>query len=107
MSSGGEIDRLPCTAPSPIEPGPQIVEHDNRLERAMQTAFTVERVELIYYYEPAYASTSPSPSTVYRLPSTLLQPVWRFSGVSGDGLTRFTAYVQAVREDYVADEVSE
>lgn len=107
MSSGGEIDRLPCAAPSPIEPGSQIVERDNRLERTMQTAFTVERVELIYYYEPAYASTSPSPSTVYRLPSTLLQPVWRFSGVSGDGLTRFTAYVQAVREDYVADEVSE
>ncbi len=107
MSSGGEIDRLPCAAPSPLEPGPQIVERDTRLERAMQNVFTVDRVELVYYYEPTYASTSPSRSTVYRLPSTLIQPVWRFSGVSGDGLTRFTAYVQAVREDYVADGVTE
>lgn len=112
MSSGGEIDRLPCAAPTPIEPGPQIVERNDYLERAMQTAFTVDRVELVYYYEPTYASPSPSRSTVarnfaHRLPSTLLQPVWRFSGVSGDGLTRFTAYVQAVREDYVADEVTE
>jgi len=37
----------------------------------------------------------------------LVQPVWRFSGVSGDGLTHFTAYVQAVREDYVVDALSE
>ncbi|MEJ5310431.1 MAG: hypothetical protein WHX52_11710 [Anaerolineae bacterium] len=107
MSSGGEIDRLPCAAPTPLKPGPEVVERDNHLERTLQAAFTVDRVELTYYYEPTYASTSPSRSTVYRLPSTLIQPVWRFSGVSGDGLTRFTAYVQAVREDYIADEVTE
>ncbi|MGC9394521.1 MAG: hypothetical protein ACP5J4_06660 [Anaerolineae bacterium] len=107
MSSGGEIDRLPCAAPSPLEPGPQIVERDNRLERAMQTAFTVHSAELVYYYEYQYIPAGNPPSTVYRLPSTLVQPVWRFSGVSGDGLTYFTAYVQAVREDYVADAASE
>lgn len=100
LNSGPEEKGLECAVPTPLDPGPEIVERNDDLERAMQTAFTVDRVELVYYYEPTYASSSP-------FPSTLVQPVWRFSGVSGDGLTRFTAYVQAVREDYVADAVTE
>ncbi len=101
MGSGSEIDKLACTPPEARESGPAVVNRDAFIGRDMDHAFTVDRAELAHYYE---TTTDASASTVYRLPSTvLLQPVWVFSGVSGDGLTRFTAYVQAAREDYVAD----
>lgn len=102
MNSGGRIGRLPCAAPEPLEPGPEVVNRDDFIERELNNAFTVDRAELAYYYETTTTDVSPSP--VARHPSpVLLQPVWVFSGVSGDGLTRFTAYVQAARADYVAD----
>lgn len=100
MTYGGDIDRLPCAAPALLESGPEFVNLDDRPGRAMQIAFTVDRVELAYYYESQYFA---SPTAADSPSAVLVQPVWIFSGVSGDGLTRFTAYVQAAREKYIAD----
>lgn len=100
-TNGSDIDRLPCDAPRPIDPGPVIVDRTGRSGGDIaRNAFTVDRAELAYYYEP---SPLPPPNSIYRLPSAAIaQPVWIFSGLSGDGATRFTAYVQAARETYVA-----
>ncbi len=96
---GSDISKLPCDAPRPIAPGPEVLDRTGRDSQVRRNAFTVDRAELAYYYE--YAPLPPL-STVYRLPSTVAQPVWVFSGLSGDGATRFTAYVQAARATYIA-----
>ncbi len=90
---GSDISQLPCDAPRPIAPGPEVQDRTGRDNQVRRNAFTVDRAELAYYYEYA-----PLPL----LSSTVAQPVWIFSGLSGDGATRFTAYVQAARETYIA-----
>ena len=105
MQGGSATSSEPCQPPRLLEPGPRI-EHvsPHSAPLAMVSAFTVDRVELAYYYAQQFSSVSPyaaaaSPS----VEPVLVQPVWIFSGHSGDGAATFTAYVQAVRERYVAD----
>lgn len=91
----------------PVETGPQVVDEAAMRPGVLQGAFTVERVELAYYYEPQPAQVvysregvplnAPSPT------KAIVQPVWVFYGRSPDGAIRFTAYVQAVAERYIED----
>ncbi len=100
---GSSVATMPCSPPKLLEPEPQIVDVSQRpAVVAMQNAFTVDRVELAYYYAPQFSSSSPD-KPPQPLEAVLVQPVWIFSGHSHDGATTFTAYVQAVRERYVAD----
>lgn len=58
---------------------------------ASQDAIAIDRVELAYYYHDGPLHDAP-----------IIQPVWVFEGRAADG-SQFTAYVQAVREEYLED----
>ncbi len=73
----------------PVDTGPQVVDEAALLPAALQGTFIIDRVELAYYCEPQPAQL------IYA------QPVWVFYGHSPDGATHFTAYVQAVAEEYI------
>lgn len=69
----------------------------------LEGAFVVDRVELVYYYEPPAPSTvSPDGAPVWDQPvEQILQPVWVFHGHNADNTISFVAYVQAVADDYL------
>jgi hypothetical protein len=75
----------------------------------VQGAFVVDRVELAYYYEPQPPAPMVSPDEAPTWPQPaeqILQPVWVFYGHNADDTTRFVAYVQAVIEEHVENEIA-
>ena len=85
------------------ELGPPVVDEAGRA-RGVQGALVVDRVELAYYYEfrsPSVVVSVDEPLAMLGPVETIVQPVWVFHGRSSDGAIRFTAYVQAVVEEYL------
>jgi len=75
----------------------------------LQGAFVVDRVELAYYDEPQSPSpvVSPDRAPTWTHPTEqTIQPVWVFYGHNADDTTRFTAYIQAVTDEYVENAIA-
>jgi len=106
MRSGSDVKAAASADEIPLDI-PQIVDESRVPSRPgeLQGAFVVDRVELAYYYEPqpgyVVRSTDGPPPTRQPPVTTIVQPVWVFYGHNADGTVRFTAYVQAAREEYL------
>ena len=75
----------------------------------LRGAFVVDRVELAYYDEPLSPSpmVSPDRAPTWTHPTEqTIQPVWVFYGHNADDTTRFTAYIQAVTDEYVENAIA-
>lgn len=87
---------------------PHVINETERQTNELHSAFVVDRVELSYYYDPqpgyVVRSGDSPPPTPEPPTETIVQPVWVFHGRNADGSVRFTAYVQAAREELVRDE---
>ena len=91
-----------------VDVGPNVINEAERRMGELHGAFVVDRVELSYYYEPqpgyVVRSEDGPPPTPEPPTETIVQPVWVFHGRNADGSVRFTAYVQAAKEQLVRDE---
>lgn len=70
----------------------------------LEGQFVVDRVELVYYYEPTapYPATAPDGTALTPKPvEQTVQPVWVFHGHDAGDTVRFTAYVQAAADELI------
>lgn len=83
---------------------PQIIPyHYYRDPMTMAENMVLERMELVYYYEPVYDHTAVSPNTNVATTPPLAdkqtaRPVWLLHGRSPDGSVRYKIYIPATAE---------
>ncbi|MBX3054843.1 MAG: hypothetical protein KF770_00070 [Anaerolineae bacterium] len=85
----------------PLESKAQVIPYspfNNPVATAQE--MVLERMELVYYYEPAYDHTAVSANTPFAGPPPLTgvqtaRPVWLIHGRSPDGATTFKIYIPA------------
>ncbi len=85
----------------PLATKPQIIPY-SRFQDPLTMAenMVLERMELVYYYEPVYANTAVSPNSSIATSPPLAdeqtaRPVWVLHGRSPDGMVRYKIYIEA------------
>jgi hypothetical protein len=84
--------------PAVVEPG--VVEEPPVFQPHVYSQFTVDRVELVYYY--TYVHDVTAEPTEYAPPTIVLQPVWRFTATGDNGDVLYI-YVQAVAPEHLEE----
>ncbi len=85
----------------PLETKAQVIPYSPYSDpMAAAQEMVLERMELVYYYEPAYDHTAVSANAPFAGPPPLTavqtaRPVWLIHGRSPDGMTTFKIYVPA------------
>lgn len=81
----------------PLEEGPPLIPYAPTEPSDNLAGMVLERMELVYYWQPAYDSSLPTglygPPPL--LPEQVAKPVWVIYGRSPDGLTIFKIYIPA------------
>jgi len=99
---GGRVDEATNADQLPLE-CPQVVVVDERtMPERLKGKAIIDRVELAYYSPPGALSERPGAEVQPEF--SLVQPVWVFHGHSEDGRATFAAYVQAVANDFLAEQ---
>lgn len=85
----------------PLATKPQMIPY-SRFQDPMTMAenMVLERMELVYYYEPVYDHTAVAPNSNIAAPPPLTdeqfaRPVWLLHGRSPDGSVRYKIYIEA------------
>jgi hypothetical protein len=91
------IDEKKAMEPVSAEPGP--VADAPAFDPYTFAQVTINQVEFAYYYSPVFAEGN-RPVVGYEPPPGLLQPVWKFAGVTDNGDT-IELFVRAVAPEYL------
>lgn len=96
----GFITQAEDVSEFPLEEGPQRIPYHPFSDPSGLTDMILERMELVYYWQPAYDSgrLAGSPGIPPLLPEQTAQPGWLIYGRSPDGSTSYKIYVGATRQ---------
>lgn len=94
---GSSVERATSAAVLPLPAGPDVAP-ELRPGSPVQDSFIVERIELVYYFEPQYDNADPRQGLAL-LPEQWAEPVWLLHGRDAAGSLQFTAYVWATLTD--------